>query len=109
MYGNLISYTYQDVITGYDSYKFTNNDDGMAISAVCNAYDIGYNKDEETDYSDWEYDKYGNWICRSYKTTTTIEKEAENTETEDGTDAEPPMVKDTQTSHGIQKRKISYY
>ena len=107
--GNLISYAYQDVIAGYDSYKFTYNDDGVALSAVCTAYDVGYNKDEETDYSDWEYDKYGNWICRSYKTTTTIEKEAENVETEDGADAEPPMVKDTQTNHGIQKRKISYY
>lgn len=109
IHGNLISYSYQDVITGYDSYKFTYNDEGVAVSSVCTAYDVGYNKDEQTNYSDWEYDKYGNWICRSYKTVSTIEQEAEAAETEDGADAEPAMVKNTQTSRGIQKRKISYY
>ncbi len=109
IHGNLVSYTYQDVITGYDSYKFTYNDEGVAFSSVCTAYDVGYNKDEQTDYSDWEYDKYGNWISRSYKTVSTIEQEAETAETEDGADAEPAMVKNTKTNHGIQRRKISYY
>lgn len=109
IHGNLVLYTYQDVITGYDSYKFTYNDEGIAVSSVCNAYDVGYNKDEQTDYSNWEYDKYENWICRSYKTVSTIEQEAEATETEDDEYAEPEMVKNTKTNHGIQRRKISYY
>lgn len=109
IHGNLVSYTYQDVITGYDSYKFTYNDEGVALTSVCSAYDVGYNKEEETDYSDWEYDKYGNWICRAYMTVSTIEQESEATKTEDDEYAEPEMVKNSQTNHGIQKRNISYY
>lgn len=109
IHGNLVSYTYQDVITGYDSYKFTYNDEGVALTSECRAYDVGYNKEEETDYSDWEYDRYGNWISRAYMTVSTIEQEAEATETEDDEYAEPEMVKNSQTNHGVQRRNISYY
>lgn len=108
-HGNLVSYSYQNIIAGYDSYEFTYNDEGVAISSVCKAYDVGYDKDERTDYSDWIYDKYGNWICRSYKTVATIEKEGDFDETEDGEDTESSPVKNTQTTHGVQRRNISYY
>ena len=48
-------------------------------------------------------------ICRSYKTVNTIEKEGGFDETEDGEDTESSPVKNTQTTHGVQRRNISYY